>query len=72
MDNVNAVYGQFLGAPEGSTNYFGSSEPFAITYAGGADNHDIVLTTVPEPSSFLLVAVAASLLAVGVRQRRRR
>jgi hypothetical protein len=67
IDNALSMVGTFLGVPEGSTNNFGSGTPFAITYVGGADNKDVVLTTIPEPSSLLLVAGGLALL---LRRRR--
>ena len=61
LDNFGpqAIGGIFAGAPEGSTNDFGSGILFAITYAGNGPsggNNDIVLTAVPEPTTWLLTA----------------
>ena len=63
VDNTNAGYGTFLGAAEGSTNSFGSGVPFTISYSGGGDHHDIVLTAVvPEPCGIVLAALGAAVL----------
>ncbi len=70
MDNNRSMVGIFNGAPEGSTNTFDSSAIFAITYAGGTDGHDVVLTVIPEPGSALLTGLFG-LLVVGWRRLRR-
>jgi len=72
VDSQSAGSGTFRDAPEGSTNSFGSSWPFAITYAGGISNHAVVITSIPEPSSLLLVALGTSLLAAGIGKRRKK
>lgn len=70
MDNASSGMGFFSGAPEGSTNNFGSSTPFSITYAGGADSHDIILTAIPEQNVVALVFLLGGAL-VGWRRLRR-
>jgi len=70
MDNTSDMVGIFNGAPEGSINSFGSGQSFQITYIGGADNHDVVLSVIPEPSSMVLAGLLG-LLVVGWRRLRR-
>ncbi len=70
MDLATSGYGAFSGAPEGSTNAFGSSQPFTITYLGGADSHDIILTAIPEPGSVALVLLFGGALVAWRRLRR--
>jgi T5SS/PEP-CTERM-associated repeat protein len=70
MDNASSMVGAFSGAPEGSTNTFGSATLFSISYAGGADSHDIVLTAVPEPGAVALIFLLGGAL-VGWRRLRR-
>ena len=65
-DAADAVSGTFSGLPNGA-NVAASSSIFTINYAGG-DGNDVVLTTIPEPTSGALAIVGLALLA----KRRRR
>jgi len=69
IDTRGQVGGVFDGLPEGATLEIDGSQ-FAITYAGGADGFDVVLTAVPEPASALLVLLAAGGLGGYIRRRR--
>lgn len=66
-DGVDAIQGQFQGLAEGA--FFGSGGLlWTITYQGGTGN-DIILTAVPEPTTWLLIGT--SVLAAWVYRRRR-
>jgi autotransporter-associated beta strand protein len=73
-DGTDAITGTFAGLPEGATfsvtnpnsgNTFGMQ----ITYTGGTDGNDVVLTAVPEPGTATLAAFGA--LGLLIRRRRR-
>jgi autotransporter-associated beta strand protein len=70
-DGTDAVVGAFSGLAEGapvSLAYAGQSYEFRLTYAGGSDSNDVLLTAVPEPAG-LLLALAALLGLVALRRR---
>ena len=68
-DEDDDIVGQFLGYPEGSyIHVAGAAYPFAISYFGG-DGNDVVLTTVPEPTTVTLLGLGA--LGLLVRRRRK-
>jgi len=64
------ITGTFLGLPEGALFEAGGNQ-FAITYIGGEGNNDVVLTSVPEPATGLLLALALPAVAARLRRRRR-
>jgi autotransporter-associated beta strand protein len=70
-DGVDAINGAFAGIPEGSSvlfSYGGDNYRFQASYLGG-DGNDFVLTSVPEPSAWLLVTLGAfGLLAIARRR----
>lgn len=68
IDNqgANAVAGTFSGLAEGSTVTFNGFD-LTVTYAGG-DGNDVVLFSIPEPTSLALLAVVG--LAGAVSRRR--
>ena len=66
-DGTDAISGAFSNAANGSTITAGSYL-FTVNYAGGTGN-DLVLTLVPEPSTWIGGAMA--LVAIGYSQRRR-
>ncbi|HVM59800.1 MAG TPA: PEP-CTERM sorting domain-containing protein [Verrucomicrobiae bacterium] len=70
LDNSGsqAIGGTFAAASEGSTNDFGSGVLFAITYAGNGPSgggNDILLTVVPEPTTWVLLALGCGCLLAG-------
>ncbi len=48
-DGTDPVVGNFVGLPEGSTlnNFLGTNLTAVITYAGGSNNNDVVITVLP-------------------------
>ena len=70
IDNgdTDAINGIFSGLPEGSTvdiPFRGQSFTFGITYQGGIDSNDVVLTVneiIPEPSSSALLVVGGLIM----------
>jgi autotransporter-associated beta strand protein len=46
------------------------AQPFRISYTGGTDNNDVVLTAIPEPASMSVILSGAALL-LGLRRIRR-
>jgi hypothetical protein len=67
-DAADAITGTFANAPVSGGGYFIDGYGFIVNYAGGTGN-DLVLTAVPEPSTW--VAAALTLLAIGFTQRRK-
>jgi hypothetical protein len=73
-DGTDAVSGTFAGLPEGATFSVtnpnsGNTFPMQITYAGGTDGNDVVLSAVPEPGTAALAAFGA--IGLMIRRRRR-
>jgi len=69
-DGSDAVVGMFAGLPEGATVTAGG-DTFSITYTGGTGN-DVVLTpltVVPEPSTWIIGALAVAALAYTQRRK---
>jgi autotransporter-associated beta strand protein len=66
-DLADAISGTFSNAPTGMDIINGYA--WTVTYAGGTNSNDFVLTAVPEPSTWLAGALA--LVAVSYMQRRR-
>lgn len=62
IDNTSAggVVGRFEGLDEGAEIVLGANT-YRITYAGGADHNDVVLT-IPEPTTLLLLGSGVALL----------
>jgi len=67
-DASDAIIGTFANAPVSGNGYFIDGYGFVVNYAGGTGN-DLVLTAIPEPSTW--VAAALTLLAIGYTQRRK-
>jgi len=63
---ADAILGTFNGWAEGSSKLV-SGQMFSITYAGG-DGNDIVLSVVPEPSTWMLLGGGLLLLAASRRR----
>jgi fibronectin-binding autotransporter adhesin len=71
-DATDAVSGTFAGLPEGASIIAASSgQEFTISYVGGIDNNDVVLTAVPEPGSAVMLLSGMGML-LGLQRRRRR
>ncbi|OQB84738.1 MAG: Autotransporter-associated beta strand repeat protein [Planctomycetes bacterium ADurb.Bin126] len=69
-NSTDPITGTFLNLPEGALFEAGGNQ-FAITYIGGEGNNDVVLTSVPEPATGLLLALALPAVAARLRRRRR-
>ena len=67
-DGTDAISGTFSNAPTDGSIIISGSFSFYVNYDGGTGN-DLVLTTVPEPSTWLAAALALG--AIGFSQRRR-
>jgi hypothetical protein len=72
-DPTELVAGEFDGLAEGSTFYVDGNE-FEITYVGGDNHNDVVVTdiapaAVPEPSTVGLFLLAGSMLVLAARRR---
>jgi len=70
-DGTDPITGTFLDLPEGASFEVGGNQ-FAITYIGGEGNNDVVLTSVPEPATGLMLALALPAVAARLRRRRSR
>ena len=71
-DGTDAITGIFAGLPEGHVwreDTLGSM--VRITYRGGTDSNDVVVTAIPEPMTMLAVGLGISSLGGYVRKRRR-
>jgi hypothetical protein len=70
IDNAAAVVGTFAGLAEGATINIGGGKTGTISYIGGVDGNDVViLVSVPEPASIVVIGLGA--LALSSRRRRR-
>ena len=70
-DGTDLVVGEFRDLPEKASFYLphgGNDYLFHITYGGGQDFNDVVLTSVPEPATLTLLGLGA----LGLLARRRR
>ena len=64
--------GTFLTAPQGSiVGTFGTGNLPLYIYYNGGDGNDVVLDTVPEPSTFVLAFLGLMGLAAYIWRRRR-
>lgn len=69
-DSNDPVTGIFSGRPEGSRFFMGGQE-WVISYLGGTDNNDVVLTAAPEPSTLVLFSVGLVALVIFAWRERR-
>src|SRR5439155_22027424 len=67
-DLTDAIVGNFSNALDGGIYTTANGYNFTVNYEGGTGN-DLVLTSVPEPSTW--VAAALALAAIGYIQRRK-
>jgi autotransporter-associated beta strand protein len=67
-DLADAIAGNFANAADGGIYTTANGYNFTVNYEGGTGN-DLVLTAIPEPSTW--VAAALTLLAIGYTQRRK-
>jgi autotransporter-associated beta strand protein len=68
-DSTDPVGGFFFGLPDLSTFSLGGFN-WEVTYVGGVDGNDVVLTVIPEPGALTLALVGLAGAALVIRRRR--